>query len=496
MERYYSGDNRRYSIINLVLTAVVLAGVIIVIIMVAIHNGKTGSSSGSGSGSGSNPSLNMGPGLTTPYPCATFAVIAIDDMGSTKEAFPNLLAIKSKYLLQKYATSVISPLVDAPESPAEIHAWVTSQLIPKMVEVDRLVRKYINAGYNYIHLPTTSAIIAPFANGFYTYNGINATEQVVSILGGINITMRYPANVQFTVSNVGTSAVDRYVNMIRFADVTTTQDSSIVVGNVNSFGGVAGDANNIILFVNQAGDSFSQSNYADTADILMSEGNYTASQIKSVNLTLIGANYSTPDVVNVNATIALLVAHGARHIIVAMNPAGSQTAGFAFKDAFAVSTGFADFEAIEARYSSNVTIVFWGLNVGPSVVFNSYDVDTEIGYANALPLPGLEYNELLGYPLEPNAFSLTEFPDPYVLDALKWASKCYSIATVGYFNSDATMQGTPYKFIHQTLATYFIVFQRIPAGELSNINSYEGYRISARWSNQASTIIDTTAGGL
>jgi hypothetical protein len=489
MERYYSGDNRRYSIINLVLNAVVLSGVVIIIIMVTVHTGKPSS------GSGPNLSPHMGPGLTVPYPCATFAVIAIDDTDSTKDAFPNLLAVKNKYLLQKYATSVISPLTDVPASAADIPAWVNSQLIPKMVEVDRLVRNYINAGYNYIHLPTTSAIITPFATGFYIYNDINSTNQFVSLLGGSNIMLRYPTNVQFTVSNVGTSVVDRYVNMIRFADVTTTQDSSVVVGNVNSFGGLLNSPKNRILFVNQAGDSFSQSTYADTTFILIYEGGYNASYISSVNLTLIGDNYNTVDVLSVKTAIESLVAGGANHIIVAMNPAGSHTAKIAFKKAFATPMGASDFATIKARYSSNVTINFWGLNGRPSVGVGSYDVDTELGYVNALPFPGLDYNELLGYPLEPNAFSFTLFPDPYVLDALKWSSKCYSISTVGDLNSDAAMQGTPYKFIHQTLATYFVVFHRIPAGNMTNINSYEGYRISARLSKQTATLINTINGG-
>lgn len=448
-----------------------------------------------------SPLQSLGASGSASTSCSRFAVIALsDDVGGTKDAFPLLIKLQSIYPLQKYATALISTLSDEPADPLAIPAWINSDLKPKMQELENLAQAFAKQGMKYIHLPSKSSMVRPFANGYYVYTDIMENEITVPLFGGKNIKQRYPADVLFTGSNIGTPAVDLYSNIVRFSDVNSGYDASILTGNVASFGVLPGVSSHQILFINQAGDDFSLSNFKDVVDVLK-DGGY-ANQIQSVNVSFNGTLFDDGGIADVANIVAQAAAGYGNYstpvtrLVIAMNPNGISTASNAFRLAFGTPSSGLNLATLAAMYPS-MTSVFWGLNFAPGPTTPPVTFDVENGFIVGIPMPGVDYTSL-GLPAQPNAFSAAINFDPYVLDALKFASKCYTIplVTSAAKGADATLQGTPYKFIGQTLVSQWLVSSRIPAGFILPTNGYTGFQISALWSGQGQAIYPPPTGGL
>jgi hypothetical protein len=448
------------------------------------------SSSTSARSSGASSSVSAA-GLTSGNPgeCASFAVIAINEVGSTKDAFPYINKLRTFYPLNKYATSVINQISDIPSDPTLIPAWITSALAPKMNEMETLAQGFVKKNIRVIHMPTRSLMVAPWLNGQFQYYDANNVLQTVKFFGGKTVTQRYPAHVQFTFSNAGTGAIDNYPSCVRFDDVDTAGDSSLITGNLASFGLVPGDTRTKILFVNEPGDGFSLENWQSYSQLAAGIGYLWPStettgdgQIYSYNMTWTGSAYASTDNANLATRIAQVFALSPTNVLViATNPAGVQDHANAFTTQFAQANQ-ALANAVASYPPPTTNVVIYGLNWSPSPITGSAGVDVQVGYNVGIPIPTLEMTAL-GLPLDPNAFANAVVFDNYVLDAAKWASLCLTKNTLpatGIYS----LQGSEYKFAPgtNTLVSKWLFKSIIYAGQTGVTNNFAPYRINGIWS--------------
>jgi hypothetical protein len=420
--------------------------------------------------------------------CASFAVIAINEAGSTKDSFPLLTKARNFYPLSKFATSVINQITDPPTDPNQIPAWITSVLTPKLNEIESLAQGYVKKAIRVIHGPTRSLMVKSFLTAQFQYYDVNNVLQTVKFFGGKNVNQRYPSNVQFTFSNAGTDAIDNYDKLVRFADVDTGQDATIITGNLAQLGLVAGDATTKILFINEPADTISLENYQTYYQTLVpagfiwpTSGTTGDGQLYSYNLTWSGSDFVGTDAANLQARIAQILAMSPapKVLILAINPSGVQDHANAFATDFASGPSSVLASAVA---TTGLSVTVYGLNWAPSPLTGAVAVDVYSGLGVGIPIPTSAY-VAIGLPADPNSFANALIFDPYVLDAQLWASRCHTKSNLPATGA-YSMQGTEFKFAPNTntLLSKWLFYSIIRAGQTTITDNYTPYRINGIWS--------------
>ncbi len=147
----------------------------------------------------------------------------VDDFGSI---YPLLLKVKETYPSRSLKYEYIQAATDATLDQA-------------VTNLEKVVKKWYCKGYRYINLPNQTLLSQNWALG--TAGG----------LGGVTAAVRFP-EATFLIENagfplLGTPGTD---NIYRFTDINTSEDQSLLVGDLKTLTTAGG----IVFYIYQIGD--------------------------------------------------------------------------------------------------------------------------------------------------------------------------------------------------------------------------------------------------
>lgn len=137
------------------------------------------------------------------------------------------------------------------EVPSDELAFELVTLDITVDELEALVSEYVQAGFNYIGLPSAPEMLEDFLSG--------------ASLNGVSIDQRWP-NIQFMVEYYGYIDIG-YPNVHVFTDVNTLDEESLVQYNLTEF---AQNAGHIYVIYQGEGDKVSQ-DLAEIAELALRE---------------------------------------------------------------------------------------------------------------------------------------------------------------------------------------------------------------------------------
>ncbi len=418
--------------------------------------------------------------------CASFAVIASsNDTMSTVASYPLLMKLQKIYPLAHYSTHGVSSLREPPSDPAQMGAYANNILKRAVVELDTIVGSLVQRKVSLIHLPSTSSLLVDaFLRGSFQYKDGQGQTQTVSFFNGRTSAQRWPGQ-RFSVSDTNANSVDATANVLRFADVVTAFDPTIILTTLGGMG--VGGENTAVYFVNQQGDLGSNENFARLSDLMtkgaapfLSAGG--AAQIHRKDLTFTGmpattipthgeeerrflspwvvclrapllthppgttasGSFSDAEIRNmvteIDGVIATMSLNGQMRLVIVLNPASHYAAQVAFATAIDSALG---------KYKADNRVGFFGLSFAPrpgpgGFALQHIAVVRGVQAAQPRPTEDLEY---LGFAADTTTLLTQIRSDLYVLDALKFAALCRTPTSSGSLEA---VTGSEYQFAKAT----------------------------------------------
>lgn len=324
------------------------------------------------------------------------------------------------------------------EVPSKELAFELVSLNVTVNELETLVSEYIDAGFNYIGLPSAPAILENFLNG----KGLN----------GRPIDKRWP-DTQFMVEYYGYIDVG-YPNVYSFVDVNTLDEESLIQYNLTEF---AQNAGSIYVIYQGKGDKVSQ-DLAEIAELALADLGLGA-EFFEVGLS----EEAISEVVNeISMNLPPPPAQSAIIHIVNWFDAEEYTHA-------ALNTGLFDFPEDQVVHSSFLN--------------EYYPVDTplpvrlEIG---KIPVRGVPSDEAaaIGLPLDPQEY----YSLPYFLsymDAYMWAATCGTTSGI----NDKQL-----RFDRDNVRiAYYLAHLHIPANTL--VVETGPFSLNPRWFNEDARVV-------
>jgi hypothetical protein len=299
--------------------------------------------------------------------------------------------------------------------------YVTNTLTPAALQLDSLVRSALHHDYHDIALPSQSTLLERFLSGRFVYPISCGLPDVLFFTPQPLFSDRYKgARARFLVLDAlapTVTSLPAEFHITRFADVGTTQDSSLVALTLSQLGLVPGNAAYQIIVVSQAGDYDSKQTITSFQLAALAAG-YTLGQVGSVELTigLVDATtFSLADIGAANGAIAPVVAAKTKTVIVvaADNSLWPEVAQQWGTTIFNLDT---------------VKTAVLGLRFAPTTDLAEVSTPVYTGCVPAQRLPSRDTAIILGSSSSvASTFEITIAPfNAYLMEAVKWASHCYA----------------------------------------------------------------------
>jgi hypothetical protein len=434
------------------------------------------------------PVTGAGTGAVVPTAlaaCAKFAVIAANDSVSTFASLPLIAKLRLLYPLSYFSSHSVGALREPPTDASQQVGYATGALKSAVLELDGIVSDLVKRGVSLIHLPSSSSLLVDaFIRGSYQFTDSLGQRQTVSYFNGKTLQDRYP-NQRFSVSDTNANSIDNTPNVLRFGDVVTQFDPTIVVPKLTALG--LGPDNTAIYVINQQGDLGSIENFARLAAMLTSGATPLLayggwSQVNSRNLTYSGTvasgSFNTAEadqVVNeIDGIIATMSLNGLARLVVVLNPATHFAGQVAFASVFSDRL---------AKYTGDARIAIFGLSFAPRAGAGGFSVLFPVARglqaASIRPTADLAF---LGFASDEATLSTQVKSDLAVLDALKFASACRTVSSTGALSG---VTGNNYKFIKNTLVAELLHDDGTFASSKQAIASPDSnYRLNGRASGR------------
>ena len=435
--------------------------------------------------------------------CTKIAWIDVESDAGLQQVRPYLDKLVDIYFpvedIQYAFIEAIPARPDCSETNAELIAWVQEFLKPTYDIVEKFVQEHCDDCFEYIGLPSQSTFLSPYLLG---YIEVLDSEGEVCFHFALDpqerpISQRFP-HCQFMVANPGTGTVDQVANVTRFNDVNTSNDTTIIVGNVRDiFGFDPLDNTQKIALPTQLGDAVSEEILDAVIDALINaspdpflaaniitpDGRNGTTADPSLTLVFNGTDFSesgtageglgpvgTDDTVANN--IEDLYTAGATRVLVGVIANGN------LSDEFSITANNQDFWDV-VRADPTVTnpalnsLVYWGANYSP--VTETVPVNIYLGLAAVAGLPSSVQS---GLGLSDNIFIYAQqilTVNPAYIMAVAWAANCRKVAQ--------DVIGIPFKIFPgtNTLVSFWLQNTFIGANTLDIREANTGFQVNGRW---------------
>jgi hypothetical protein len=355
-------------------------------------------------------------------------------------------------------------------------AYVTSTLTPAVHQLDTLVRSALHHEYQSIVLPSQSTLLERFLAGRFVYPASCALPDVLFFSAQPLFSDRYQGvngRTRFFVLDTlapTVAALPAATRLLRFADVGTTQDATLVKQTLTQLGIVAGNSAHQVVFATQGGDYDSTQAVANFKQAALAAG-YTVPQLGVwVTINLVDATtFSLADLTAADGEVAAVVASKTRTVIVvaADNSLWPEVAQQWGTTLFNLDT---------------IKTAVLGLRFAPST--SGAEVSTPV-YTGCVPLqrvPSRDTVIILGASTNNAAtFETTIAPfNAYLMEAVKWASVCYTDrATMEHV--ETSVFGQPLVFEAHEEVAYLLQCGVYPANEKTLESPLLNIQLNGRW---------------